>query len=130
MVEFPQSHQDLLKDESKAFAVLATIMDDGTPQATPIWFNIRDGYLLINSAKGRKKDLNMRRNPQIALLILDPKDPYRYLQVRGRVVDMTTEGADAHIDELSYKYSGQGFTFRKGDVRVTYKILPEHINPH
>ena len=127
MNRIPQSHQDLLKDENRTYAVLSTLMEDGTPQATPIWFNTSNGYILINSARGRRKDLNMRRNPQVALVILDPKDPYRYIQVRGRIVEMTTEDAEAHIDELSQKYTGEGFNFKLGEVRVKYKILAEHI---
>ena len=127
MDKIPLSHQDLLNDEIRAYAVLSTLMEDSTPQATPVWFNSIDGYILINSAKGRVKDLNMRRCPQVALVILDPKDPYRYLQVRGRVVEMTTQGAEAHIHELSRKYTGQDFDINPDDVRVMYKILPEHV---
>ncbi len=127
MDKIPQSHQDLLKDEIRAYAVLSTLMEDSTPQATPVWFNLIDGYLLVNSARGRIKDLNMRRCPQVALVILDPKDPYRYIQVRGRVIEMTTKVAEAHIHELSRKYTGHAFKINPDDVRVKYKILPEHV---
>lgn len=127
MDKIPQSHQDLLKDEIRAYAVLSTLMEDSTPQATPVWFNLIDGYLLVNSARGRIKDLNMRRCPQVALVILDPKDPYRYIQVRGRVIEMTTKVAEAHIHELSRKYTGHDFNINPDDVRVKYKILPEHV---
>ncbi len=125
--KIPQSHQDLLSDEKRAYAVLTTLMDDGSPQATPVWFNTKDGYFLVNSAMGRVKDRNMRRSPRVALAIIDFDNPERFLQVRGKVVEITTEGADAHIDQLSWKYDGQGFTFSPGQVRVIYKILPEHV---
>jgi PPOX class probable F420-dependent enzyme len=129
---FAQSHQDLLTDEKKAFAFLATIMDDGTPQVTPIWFNVDDQYLLINSARGRTKDLNMRARPQVALAIMDPDNPYRYVQYRGRVVEITEEGADQHIDALAYKYLGkESYPSRsEREVRVTYKILAEDADLH
>jgi PPOX class probable F420-dependent enzyme len=127
MDKIPQSYQSLLKDDIRAYAVLSTVMEDSTPQATPIWFNSMDGYILVNSARGRVKDLNMRRNPQVALVILDPKDPYRYIQVRGRVIEITTQGAEAHINELSRKYTGHDFSINPGQIRVKYKILPEHV---
>ena len=89
MKAIPDSHQDLLTDETGAYAFLSTLMADGSPQLTPLWFNTEGEYILINSAKGRIKDINMRARPQVALLITDPKDPfYRYLQIRGRVVDI------------------------------------------
>jgi PPOX class probable F420-dependent enzyme len=126
----PESYLDLIKDESKAFCSLATIMKDGTPQVTPVWFNIDEKHILINSARGRVKDRNMRRNPHVALMIVDPKDAYRYIQIRGKVVEITTQGARAHINALSKKYTGREiFTGGSPDeIRVTYKILPEKIS--
>jgi PPOX class probable F420-dependent enzyme len=131
MIEnIPESHRDLLKDETKAFAILATLMSDGSPQVTPIWFNTDGKYILINSAEGRVKDRNMRSHPQVAVAILDPKNSYRYVQIRGRVVEITKDGAEDHIDALAYKYQGvrkyQGLA--PGMVRVIYKILPEKAN--
>jgi PPOX class probable F420-dependent enzyme len=117
--------QDLLQDEVKALAFLGTIMPDGSPQVTPIWFNTDGEYLLINSAKGRVKDKNMRARPQVALTIMALNDPYRYLQVRGRVVEITEEGAEAHIHQLSQKYFGRPFSLGEGETRVIYKIKPE-----
>lgn len=126
----PNSHKDLIRNETRAFCSLITLMKDGSPQVTPVWFNTDGTHILINSAKGRVKDRNMRRNPSVAILIVDPKDPYRYIQIRGRVIDITTEGARDHIDELSKKYTGrEKYTGGSIDeVRVTYKILPEHIS--
>ena len=103
----PESHINLLKDETKAFGFLATLMKDGSPQLTPIWFNTDGTYILINSARGRVKDKNMRRDQRIAMVIIDPNDSYRYIQIRGRIVEITTQGAREHIDQLSKKYTGR-----------------------
>lgn len=126
----PQEFIDLLKDEVRAYAYLATIMPDGSPQVTPVWFNTDGKYILVNSAQGRVKDRNMRRRPEVALAIQDPRDPFRYLQVRGQVVEITTQGAREHIDTLSFKYTGNPRydSVRPGDVRVTYKIQPEKVS--
>jgi PPOX class probable F420-dependent enzyme len=107
-------------------------MADGSPQVTPVWFNTAGAFILINSAKGRVKDKNMRNRPLVALCIQDPTDPYRYLQVRGRVVEITEEGADAHIDALAGKYTGN-FKYQHqqpGVKRVIYKISPDMVDAH
>ena len=132
MLNIPEKLQDLLTDEKKAFVYLATSLADGAPQVTPVWFNTDGEYILINSAAGRLKDKNMRARPTVALCIADPADPYRYLQIRGRVVEITTEGADAHIDALAFKYLGKKkYPNRKpGEQRVTYKIEPLKIDAH
>jgi PPOX class probable F420-dependent enzyme len=124
----PADFQDLLKDETKAFAILGTLMPDGSPQVTPVWFNVEGEHILINTAKGRQKDRNMRARPQVAMTIMDPKRPYRYLQIRGEVVESTEEGAAEHISVLSRKYRGHDFDIPKGQVRVTYKILPRYVS--
>lgn len=123
----PDSHRDLLKDETRAFAYLATIMDDGTPQVTKVWFNTDDGYILVNSTRDRVKDANMRARPEVALAIEDPKNDFRYLQVRGRVAEITEQGAREHIDTLAGKYTGTAkFKGMQPDmVRVIYRIKPE-----
>jgi PPOX class probable F420-dependent enzyme len=132
MKSMPQTHQDLLANEKRAFAYLATTMTDGSPQVTPVWFNTDGKHILVNTAQRRIKDRNMRARPQVALCIADPGNPYRYLQIRGKVVEFTTEGADAHIDTLAGKYTGTSkYTFGKtGEKRVTYKILPEKVDAH
>jgi PPOX class probable F420-dependent enzyme len=121
-------YADLLNDK-KAFAHLATLMPDGTPQVTPVWFDYRDGAIRVNSARGRVKDRNMKEGAAVALSILDPDNPYRYLQIRGRVRKVTEEGAAAHIDSLAKKYIGQDkYPWSKpGDVRVTYEIEPRRV---
>lgn len=126
----PESHRDLLKDETRAFAYVATVMSDCSPQVTKVWFNTDGEYILINSVKGRVKDQNMRERAQVALAIEDPRKDYRFLQVRGRVVDMTEEGARQHIDTLAGKYTGvpEYKGMQPGMVRVIYKIQPESVS--
>ncbi len=132
MKSIPESHHDLLKDEKKAFLYLATLMPDGSPQVTPVWFNTDGEYILINTAKGRVKDLNMRTRPQVAVCIQDPSNPYRYLQIRGKVIEFTTNGADDHIDALTLKYRGMPkYPSRQpGEVRVMYKIQIDKADAH
>jgi PPOX class probable F420-dependent enzyme len=132
MIQIPEKLQDLLTNEKKAFVYLATTMPDGSPQVTPVWFNTDNEYILINSAAGRIKDKNMRARPKVALCIADPTDPYHYLQIQGKIVEVTTDGADAHIDALAFKYLGkEKYPSRKpGEQRVTYKILPLKIDAH
>ncbi len=121
----PKNFRDLF--EKKAFANLATIMPDGSPQVTPVWFEAVGDEILINSAKGRLKDLNMRSRPTVALSIQDPDDPYRYLEVRGKVTEITEKDADVHIDKLAKKYFGvEKYPYlQEGEVRVIYRIKPE-----
>ncbi len=123
-----QAYTDLLK-EKKAFAHLVTLMEDGSPQVTPVWFTFDGAHIIVNSARGRLKDRNMRRDERVALAISDPENPYRYLQIRGRVVKITEEGADEMIDSLAQKYMGvDRYPYRGADeVRVTYMILPESV---
>jgi PPOX class probable F420-dependent enzyme len=124
----PEKSKDLFT--KVAFAHLATSMADGSPQVTPVWVDYDGTHVRVNSAKGRVKDKNMRRNKRVALSIQDPDNPYRYLEVRGEVVDITEEGADAHIDALAKKYLGkERYPFRSpGEVRVIYKIRPDKIS--
>ncbi|TAK12027.1 MAG: PPOX class F420-dependent oxidoreductase [Anaerolineae bacterium] len=124
----PTEYLDLFADEVRAFAFMATVMADGSPQVTPVWFNTEDETILINSAKGRTKDRNVEERPQVALAIMDPADPYRYIQIRGKVVEITTDGADAHINALSHKYRGKDYVIPAGQQRVTYKIRPESVS--
>jgi PPOX class probable F420-dependent enzyme len=124
----PDKYLDLFDKNKKAFANLATVMPDGTPQVTPVWVDYDGQYVLVNSARGRQKDKNMKRDSSVALSIMDPENPYRYLEVRGRVAEVTEEGAEDHIDKMANKYIGQErYPWRRpGEVRVLYKIEPEH----
>jgi PPOX class probable F420-dependent enzyme len=121
----PASHLDLFK--KKAFAHLATLMADGNPQSTPVWVDYDGKNVVINTAEGRQKDKNMQRDGRVALSISDPDNPYRYLEVRGHVVERTHTGADQHIDAMAKKYLGQDkYPYRRpGEVRVVYKVAPE-----
>lgn len=123
----PESHRDLLTDEARALAYLATLLPDGTPQVTPLWFNTRDEYIVVNSAKGRVKDRNMRARPAVALVIQDRNVDDRYIQIRGRVVAITENEADLNIEDLSMKYDKKHWQPVEGQVRVMYMILPEHV---
>ena len=122
----PEKYLDLL--DKKSFAHLATLMPDGAPQSTPVWCDYDGEHVLINSARGRQKDKNMKRNSKVALSLLDPENPYRYLEIRGEIVEITEEGAEEHIDKMANKYLGvDQYPYRAaGEVRVLYKIRPEH----
>jgi PPOX class probable F420-dependent enzyme len=122
--EIPEKFLDLFT--KRAFAGLATLMPDGTPQVTPVWCDWDGKYVRFNSARGRQKDRNVRRDPRVAMYLIDPDNPYRYLQIRGRVVAVTEEGADEHIDRLAKKYLGADKypNRRPGEVRVMYKVEP------
>jgi len=124
MPEIPAKFLDLV--QKKAFAQLATLMPDGTPQVTPVWFEYDGKNILINSAKGRTKDKNMRRDPRVGLDIIDPDNPYRHLSLRGKVTEIKEQGADQHIDHLAMRYTGAAYSKRQpGEVRVIYKIEPQ-----
>ena len=125
MTAIPDKYLDLLQ-QKKAFASLATAMPDGSPQVTPVWFDYKDGLIRVNSARGRVKTRNMTAGAPVALAIIDPDDPYRYVQIRGRVGRVSEDGADRHIDSLAKKYLGQDkYPYAKpGEVRVMYEIEP------
>lgn len=130
MHSIPAEYRDLLDDETKAFAYLATTKADGTPQVTPVWFNTDGVHILINTATGRLKDRNMSARPMVAICIADPQDPYRYLQIHGKVVKRTTEGAANHINTLSQIYTGKDWDIPAEQERVIYKIFPEKVDAH
>ena len=122
-----QSYRDIL--DKKGFAHLATVGDDGRPQVTPVWVDFDGTHVRVNTARGRVKDRNLSKHPEVALSIQDPDNPYRYVQIRGRVAEMTEQGADAHIDALAKKYLGQDrYPNRQpGEKRVLVKITPERV---
>jgi PPOX class probable F420-dependent enzyme len=124
----PDKYRDLFT--KRAFASLATIMPDGGPQVTPVWVDLEGDLVLVNTARGRQKDKNMRRDPRVAMAIIDPENPYRYLEIRGRVAEITEEGADAHIDKMAKKYLGADkYPYRQpSETRVIFKIQPERVN--
>jgi PPOX class probable F420-dependent enzyme len=111
-------------------AQLATLMPDGSPHVTQVWIDTDGEHLLVNTVVGHQKERNARRDPRVALNVVDPANAGRLAAIRGRVVEMTTEGADALIDHLAHKYLGvERYPFRApGQTRITLKIAPEHIN--
>ena len=126
MAAIPDQYLDLLQ-QKKAFADLATLMPDGTPQVTPVWFDYDGRFVRVNTARGRVKARNLKAGVAVALSIMDPDNPYRYIQIRGRVANVVEEGADRHIDSLAKKYLGKDkYPFaRPGEVRVMYEIEPK-----
>jgi PPOX class probable F420-dependent enzyme len=124
----PEKYLDLF--QKKAFASLGTLMPDGQPHVTPVWCDFDGKHVIVNSAKGRVKDRNMRHNPRVSLALIDPDNPYRYLQVQGHVAEITEAGADQHIDKMAKKYLGlDKYPNRKpGEVRVIYKIEPNRTS--
>ncbi len=122
----PEKYRDLF--QKKAFASLATLMPGGQPQVNPVWCDYDGTYVIVNSAKGRQKDRNMRRDPRVSLALMDPDNPYRFLEIRGRVVEITEEGAADHINKMAKKYLGvDKYPYAQpGEIRVLYKIAPEH----
>jgi PPOX class probable F420-dependent enzyme len=125
MKTIPDQFLDLM-EHKKAFAHIATVMPDGSPQVTPVWFDYAGGRIRVNTARGRVKARNMTEGAKVALAIMDPDNAYRYIQVRGKVVKTTEAGADPHIDSLAKKYLGRDkYPFRQpGEVRVIYEIEP------
>ena len=124
----PENYRDLF--QKQAFASLATLNADGSPQVTPVWVDFDGTHVLVNTARGRLKDRNLKRDPRVAVSIFDPDNPYRYLAVQGRVIDMTEHGADAHIDKMAKKYLNKDkYPFRApGEVRVLVRIAPEKVH--
>lgn len=124
MAVIPDKYNDLLT-EKKSFAYLATVLKDGSPQVTPIWFEYANGKFKLNTAKGRVKARTLRTGANIAMAITEPSDPYRYVQVRGRVTEVTENGAREHIDKLSQKYLGKPYPYlQPGEVRVMATVEP------
>jgi PPOX class probable F420-dependent enzyme len=125
MANIPDKYLDLLQ-RKKAFAILSTLMPDGSPQVTPVWFDYTNGLVRVNTAKGRVKARNLKQGAAVAMAIVDPDNPYRYIQIRGRVQRCTEEGAAQHIDSLSKKYLGQDKYphAQPGEVRILCEIEP------
>jgi len=126
----PENYRDLFN--KRAFASLATVMPNGDIQVTPVWVDAEGGTVLFNSARGRVKDQNVRRDPRVTLTLMDPDNPYRYMEIRGRVADFTEQGAAQHIDKMAKKYLGvEKYPFAKpGEVRVLYRVKPEKVLVH
>jgi len=122
----PESHQYLLEDKTKAFANVATSMSNGQPQLTCVWFNTDGEHILFNTMDRAAKFRYLSKNPRVAVLIPDPDNPYKYVQIRG-TVEMTKDGAVEHTHALSRKYTGKNFELRTGMERVMYKVKPRRV---
>jgi PPOX class probable F420-dependent enzyme len=118
-------HEFLDLFEKPSLSHLATLMPDGSPHVSPVWVDYDGHYILINTAKGRRKEINMRERPQVALDIVDPENPFRFLSIRGRVVEITEEGANEHRDRLDTRYLG----ITMYPIRDPQEILPHLQNP-
>jgi PPOX class probable F420-dependent enzyme len=129
MPDIPEKFRHLMSDK-RAFANLATVMADGSPQVTPVWFDYSNGKIRVNTAKGRVKSRTMTEGTKVALAIMDPDNSYRYIQVRGTVARATENGADQHIDSLAKKYLDKDtYPFRQaGEQRIMYEITPDSID--
>lgn len=127
MALIPESHAGIL--DTKALLYLGTQNKDGSPQVSPVWFGTNGDIIEVNSAKGRLKDLNMRARPKVSIAIVDPENPYKYVGIQGTVVELTENGADAHIDALANKYLGVDSypNRREGEVRVIYRIRADKV---
>lgn len=128
MTEIPENYRDLL--EGPIVVSLATILPDGRPQVTPVWCDLHDGYIRVNTAMGRRKHRDMVARPDVTVMALDPENPFRYVEVRGRVVDISENGADAHIDQLAKLYMDVDVypNHRDDETRVICSIEPEVIS--
>ncbi|MFB7291475.1 PPOX class F420-dependent oxidoreductase [Actinacidiphila glaucinigra] len=127
-MKLPADLLDLLHRPSLCF--LATTMPDGSPQLTQTWVDTDGEHVLVNSVRGHVKTRNIARDPRVAVAVSDPEDPSRYFQVRGRVREVTTEGAEDHIEKLSHKYTGGPYPWYGGrdQVRVVFVIEAESIS--
>ncbi|UPV99181.1 PPOX class F420-dependent oxidoreductase [Halorussus gelatinilyticus] len=129
MESIPESFRDLFERET--FANFATLMPEGTPQVTPVWIDRdEEGHLLVNTARGRQKAKNVERDPKVGVCVMDPDDPYRYVSVRGEVVEVTEDGAVEHIDELARRYMDVEEYPNHGEEsgsRVVIRIRPDRV---
>ena len=133
-VDIPAAFRDLV--ECPPVAVLSTVMPSGYPQTSVVWCDFDGTCVLVNTMLGFQKERNMRREPRVTLLCFDPRNPSRYLEIRGLVVQMSESGAPAHLDEIASKYAGRAVcyfgevvdaAFAATEVPVLCRILPTHV---
>ena len=123
----PQEYRDLL-DERPVLVSLATVQPDGQPQVTPVWIDMEGDLLRVNTVKGRQKHTNMDERPMVTVLAIDPDNAFRYIEVRGRVTNITEEDGNAHIDTLAKKYTGDTYAWHNdADTRVVVYVEPNKV---
>jgi PPOX class probable F420-dependent enzyme len=127
MPGIPEQFRDVFEKES--FGHVATTLPDGTPHVTPVWvdYDEETGEVLVNTARGRRKERNLRQDRRVAVSVLDPDNPYRHVALRGEVTALTEAGADEHVDELARQYLGREYPHDDGH-RVTVRIRPESVD--
>lgn len=124
MAQIPDAYKDLF--DRPILITLATVQPDGQPQVTPVWGDYVDGHVRINTAAGRQKDRNLRERPQATVLVVDPDNGQRYIEVRGKVVEVIDDEPSL-INKLSHDYDGRDFPIPDGQVRVTFLIEPVKV---
>ena len=124
MAQIPDAYKDLF--DRPILVMLATVQPDGQPQVTPVWGDYADGHIRINTAAGRQKYRNLKERPQVTVLVVDPENPQRYIEVRGRVAQLI-EDEPTLINKLSHDYDGADFTIPDGQIRVTVLIEPVKV---
>lgn len=128
--EIPEDYRGLF--DRKSFATFATLMPHGAPHLTVVWIDFDGEYVVVNAARGRRKVDNVERDPTVAALVIDPDDPYRYIAIRGEVVEVTEDGAVDHYNELGRRYTGAENRYQErhgndGPVRVILRIRPDAV---
>jgi PPOX class probable F420-dependent enzyme len=119
--------EELLR--GKNFCHVATLRPDGSVHGVPVWVDVEDGRVVLNTAKGRAWPRNLERDPRVTLTVQNMENPYEYLAIRGRAEAPTTDGADANIDALAKKYMGvEEYPMRQpGEQRIIIRVEPEHV---
>lgn len=128
MVEIPESHADLL--EKPVIVSMATVQSNGQPQVTPVWADLEGGYVRINTVEGRQKHKNIVERPEVTVMAVDPENPFRYIEIRGKVARIESEGAIAHIDKLAKEYTGADeYPFKNpSETRVIAYLEPSRVH--
>jgi PPOX class probable F420-dependent enzyme len=124
-VRLSDEQREVLKRSN--YAHLATLIPDGSPHVSPVWIDVDGDHVIVNTVAGRVKERNVRRDPRVALSVRDQQRVEDEVTIRGRVVELTKEGAEAHIHALSNKYRGQDFDLPPGQIRTLLRIEPDHV---
>jgi PPOX class probable F420-dependent enzyme len=127
MESIPPEYRDLF--EKRSFAFVATLLPDGAPHVTPTWVEFDGEHVLVNTVRDNRKDRNVRKDPRITLAVADPENPYRYLSVRGEVVERREDGAREHLDRLAERYTGEAkYPGPSGQERVVLVVRPDDVS--